>query len=312
MKLAIVGLAVVAVLAVLYFIMKKKEDEDVIPAPVKGLDFFDGWDEFKTQEELITSGAVETTKESLLEAQLAEILAQVDQNAVAVREYEKSLAEVQAKAILDVSTGSYSEIAKQREAEAQEARARLEAQWNISLSTAQSATETAKPAADDAWAAYSDAYSKYFPTVRNVDIWVKDVALASQKLEAAKQELLEFDQQYSLLGGWTWRPIWEEDTRRDLVVKVASAEAWLKDSKASLAKWRDLRVATHNVASRCKSDAVHAISNANDCIERVLTITADIRLLGILLSLCDRADAIARATRTKLGELESKMSAMAL
>ena len=311
MKIAIVGLAVAGVLAVMYFIMKKKEDEDVVAAPVDGLDFFEGWDEFKTPEEIITSGAVNTTKEALLEAQLAEFQAQLDQNAVAVRDYEKVLAEVQAQAILDAATASYSEIAAQREAEAREARARLEAQWNIALSTAQSAMERAKLAADDAWAAYSDAYSKYFPTVRNVEIWILDVARLKRQLEEV-EAILAQDKVVGItkiqIGGvsYTYTEYEALKQRRNVL------EDQLWDSMRNLDKWRDLRVSTHNVASRCKSDAVHAISNANDCIERVLTITADIRLLGILLSLCDRADSIASATRTKLGQLESKMSAMAL
>lgn len=310
MELAIVGLVVAGALALMYFTRKKKEDE--VKPPVDEPDFFEGWDEFKTPEELITQGAVDTTKEALIEAQQAEISAELDQNAVAVRDYENVLAETQEQSILEPTTPSYSEIAAQKEAEAQEARARLEAQWNKALAFAQDAMTRAKLAADDAWAAYSTAFGKYRAATRNIDIWVADVALFSQRLEAAKQELSEFDLHYSLGGGWTWRPIWKEDDRRDLVDKVNSAQAELNNSETNLEKWRNLAAEAHNVASRCKSDAVHAISNANDTVERVLTITADIRLLGILLSLCDRVDVIARATRTKLGQLESQMSAMAL
>lgn len=311
MEIAIVGLVVAGALALMYFTRKKDAVDDVTP-PVDEPDFFKDFDEFKTPEEIITQGAVNTTKEALEDAHQAEIRAGLDQNAVAVREYERVLAEVQAQAILDAATRSAAELAAQKEAEAQEARARLEAQWNLALGNAQSATETAKLAAEDAWIAYQLAFGKYHAAVRNVDIWVADVSIFSKRLDTAEAELRAFISRYALGETWSWLPIWKEDDKRDLETKVASAEAQLKDSKANLEKWRNLAAKAHNVASRCKSDAVHAISNANDCIERVLTITADIRLLGILLSLCDRADAIAKATRTKLGELESKMSALAL
>lgn len=61
------------------------------------------------------------------------------------------------------------------------------------------------------------------------------------------------------------------------------------------------------VVTRAKIEAVRAISHADDTAERVLTITADIRLLGILLALAGRLDSIARATREKLAELERKL-----
>ena len=298
MEIAIVGLVVAGALALMYFTRKKEEDE--VKPPVDEPDFFEDWDEFKTPEELITQGAVDTTIEALEEAHQAEIQALLDQNAVAVRDYERVLAETQAQAILDAATESAAELAAQKEAEAQEARARLEAQWNLALGKAQSATERAKLAAEDAWSAYSDAYSKYIQAVRAEEIWRLD-------LKQAEAQVLKYTGQIlTITIGIT------SEEAAAHAASLMAARARVVTAETNLEKWRDLMVRTHNVASRCKSDAVHAISNANDCIERVLTITADIRLLGILLSLCDRADAIARATRTKLGELESKMSALAL
>lgn len=296
MEIAIVGLVVAGALALMYFTRKKEE----VKPPVDEPDFFEDFDEFKTPEELITQGAVDTTKEALLDAQMAEMQAQLDQNAAAVRAYEKVLAEVQAQAILDAATESAAELAAQKEAEAQEARARLEAQWNLALANAQSATETAELAAEDAWSAYRDAFSKYRQVVSAIEIWRVDLRQAEAQVLKYTGELLV------VTIGIT------AEEAAVTAKKLTSAEARVVTAEAKLKQLRDLMVQTHNVASRCKSDAVHTISNANDCIERVLTITADIRLLGILLSLCDRADAIARATRTKLGELESKMSALAL
>lgn len=224
--------------------------------------------------------AKEKADVALLAAQQAEADARIDEQARKVAEDEANLAALQAAAIAK-ATEETKRAAEEAEVQARIDRIELERRWTQALDTAETSMLTAKSAAITTTTTYLTQQEK-------VTIWLKRIVIQKASVEY-------FQTRFDTAPWYT--PIWDKN----------KMEADLTNARTILSSLQTRSVAEVNKAANLRSTAVATIAKADSCIERVLTIIADIRLLGILLSLANRVDSIAQATRNKLTELEEKI-----
>ena len=290
MNIVLIIAGVIAGIAAIYYFMSSRVRADMDKEIEEAADAIPG----VTREEAIAEAAAEAAAEELKKAQEAERQALVAEQADIVRALETRLKSLESAAILQPTDPGIIKETEEAEARAEAERAELEKRWTEALNRAEVAMIRAEEAAIVASGAHLRAK-------RNIGIWELDVT----QLERALVEAERFLAQEQVVGigkrkigeVWYTREEYEAFKRkRDILATT------LATSRRSLE-------AARNAEIRTKTDAYSAISSANLAVERVLTIIADLRLLGILLALASRVDGIAKATRTKLAELEAKMGA---
>jgi len=260
----------------------KAADEDI----EEGAEELQILDPTLTDEEAKAAAASALAAEALLRAQQAEVEARLDELASLLTQTEQALAAAQAAAILHPEDAAAILAAEQVEAQAQADREELEREWTNALNSATTEVQTAERAAEVAVGAYLAAK-------RNVGIWED----ALKRDEALLQDAL------AQFGVSVYEPqiLLPPEERERLAQLITNLQTFkIPEDKANIEKWRQ-------VESRTADDANAAIASANLIVERVLTLTADVRLLGILLALAYRTDGIAIAVRAKLGELQAKI-----
>uniref|UniRef100_A0A6M3X7W7 Uncharacterized protein n=1 Tax=viral metagenome TaxID=1070528 RepID=A0A6M3X7W7_9ZZZZ len=260
----------------------KAADEDI----EEGAEELKALDPTLTDEEAKAAAAATLAAEALLRAQQAEAQAQLDALAALVSQAEQVLATAQSEAILHPEDTAAILAAEQAEAQAQADREELEREWTNALNSATTEVQTAERAAEVAVGAYLAA-------TRNVGIWEdtlkRDEVLLRDALDKFGVSIYE-----------PHIPL-EPEERERLARLITNLQTFIiPEDRANIEKWRHIEM-------RTKTDANAAITSANLIVERVLTLTADVRLLGILLALAYRTDGIAIAVRTKLGELQAKI-----
>ncbi len=284
---AIVGTVIIAVIAIVaYFLLRKSKVLSAIDDKAAELKFYD---KSLTDEEAKAAAAEAVALEALRVAQQAEKIAKVEEQAEKVRLIEEELARQQARAIL-LADEEAARIAEELEAAARVARIELEKRWTLALTTAESQMKVTEEAAKVATTSYLTA--RY-----NVETQIRIVELLESKLADAITELATH-RVVLVFGAEVSTTLTEIHRLRDLIAYY----------KLNIPAAKDKLETLRHIETRTKTDAAKAISHANDCVERVLTIIADIRLLGILLALAGRVDAIAKATREKVAELERKLA----
>lgn len=230
-------------------------------------------------EEKRVAKDLKISKEALEASRNSEIQQRLDQFSIFLAELEASLGSAQAKAIANPTDSEAKREAVIAETKTEQARAQLETRWQNALTEAVDQMDIAETAAIDATGAYQSALYR-------VNYWENERDKANEKIQALNKIQQGIVNDASLSNKYLevimdWRRNWEYYVRK------------IKETQA--------------ITDRVRIEAVATITNANFCVERVLTITADLRLLGILLALASRTDQIARATRNKLEDLEIRL-----
>jgi len=227
------------------------------------------------------SEASASSQQSAAIAQQAEQIAKTAESASAYQSIERQLAVTQAEAILSYGLSSAVSSAVRIEQDASIQRADLEARWAEALKIASGEMDKAQNNLNDIAGAYEKAL--------NVVIhWLDEAKWANvavQKFNALVQSA---------------------PTIHERTVYAAKVSEYRS-------RWSDFMLNAQNAknsASRIRIEYSIAYSAMNSIIERVLTISADIHLLGILLSLADRTDKIAIATRTSVSSLHNRILAL--
>jgi predicted GTPase len=227
--------------------------------------------------------AAKTAADALAKAQQAETNAQLQAKSQALIDMENRLAQLEKQAILDPTKSSAA--AAQQEAVNQKARAELEASWRSALTTAETQMNIATSAAQTAVNAYNSAIS-VLPIYRD--------SLA--RTEAYLAELQQMSATYIASPG--------------IHPNRTEINQMLADTADSINRKQNALSQAQADVLNTRTSAESAVTSANLCIERAESIAADLRLLGILIAEANRIDAIASATRTKVGQLESQISAL--
>ncbi len=281
-----IGLAAVGAFLLGRSMVAKAAEEDI----EEGAEELKAADPTLTDEEATAAAAAALAAEALLAAQQTELQHLLDELAAAVERAENELAAAEGAAILNPEDVAAQEAAAQAEAQAEADRKELELQWTKSLNDAQAELVTAQKAAEVATGAYLSAK-------RNVGIWETALEQDEKRLIDAR---IKFGVSVYIPPTEWWLSATDEE-RAALTRLMTNLEIFIiPDDKANIGKWRQIE-------SRTSDHAIAAITAANLVVERVLTITADVRLLGILLSLARRTDTLAIATRTKLAELQARI-----
>lgn len=233
-----------------------------------------------TDEEARALAAAELAAEALRIAQEAERQALLEEQAKKLRLLEEELAAAQARAIL-LATEEAAREAAAIEAAARAERLEFERRSRQALSIVEAELVVIREAAVVAANAYVVAKGK----ADNLWGYVQ-----TQQHSVARQQKVVNE-----LGFWT--TYWTRDREEK---ELASRKTSLVYLQGQYSKAVDAAAITRTAAAK-------TVSDANDCIERALTLIADIRLAGILFALCGRVDSIAKATRTKVAELEAKL-----
>ena len=235
-----------------------------------------------TREEAIAKAAAEAAAAEVKIAQEVERRALVEEQASIVRQLEGRLRDLEMAAIIAPLDPAIIKETEEVEARAAVERAELELRWKDALGRAEVAMVRAEEAAIVATGAYATAWAK-------VVYWTNQLAKNRRQNEVLLQ-------------------IRANIAPEDLTLVLAkSFEAQALTLFENMERYkRELELA-RNRAATVRTEVVSAINSANLTIERVLTIIADIRLLGILLALAGRVDGIAKAIRTKLAELEARL-----
>lgn len=238
-----------------------------------------------TEAEAIAEAAREAAEAALLAAQQAEWRAKVAEQAALVREQENILAGAQARAILEATAAAAAKAA-QEEAIAAATRAELERREAVALKDMETQMSTALNAAQVATAAAAAA--------DNIALqWQNIVHTAQANIATAEGELYTLMQRPRLFGIKLPGEAALQQTIANYKVTLALA----------ISRFNDAEMA----ATKTRGDAILAVSKADDCVERVLSTIGDIRVLGIVVALCDRVDSIAKATRVKIAELQAML-----
>lgn len=281
----IIVLVVIVILAglALFFLLRSRARADVDAAIDERSEEYErqGIDE----DEARAKAAYEEALEALRRAQDAERQAMVEEQAERVRALEERLRQLQTAAILQPLDPIIIRDTEEAEAQAIIERRELMRRWTLALTSAETELVKADEAATVATTAYQSA-------VRKVKYWEADIKRLEEELTTIR----------------IVSPIYEPapDIPRTPEEALAIATRFHTVTTQLETSKRSLEVARHT-EMRTKTDAYNAISSANLCVERVLTIIADVRLLGILLTLANRVDGVAIATRTKLAVLEARL-----
>lgn len=272
----IIGAVVVSVVVgILIYFLARSKTATAIHDRAEELQFYD---HSLTDLEATAEAAEQVGAEALATGQQAEAIALIQEQAEKLRMMEETLAHIQQTGILTPTAETLAQAQAAEEATRLE-RIELERRWTEALNTAEVAMLRAKEAAVIAVGAYSTARGRAN----------QQLALVESQQQAIKKIEAEMAGRISHM------------LRLKLYKERTGMGAVLNSLEAQYAKAKD-------EATRCKTSAVGAVSHANDCVERALTITADLRLLGLLLTLAGRLDTIAYATRTKIKELEGRLA----
>jgi len=279
-----------------------------------------------TDQEASALAAAAAAEAAADAAAQAEAQAGIDAQTAAMKEAERLLAGAQAAAIL-ASTEAALKAAKEAEAKALVERQALEESWRKALELAQAELVKAKAAADVAMGAYEaqlahllrpDAIICY----EHINYGGKYLRLpgGTIKIDGFVHHIIEPPDLDSF-------PI-KNDTISSVRVREGFSvtlydKKWyggssvslykdhynlsvigFNDKAASLRVFNDRALAT---LDRVNLEARAALTAARLVTERCLTTAADVRLLGILLTLADRLDSIARATAEKIAEMMKKL-----
>lgn len=266
---------VIGIAGIVLYFMTRSRTAQAIDDRAKELQFYD---KSLTDLEARAEAAEEAAAAALARAQQAEAIALIQEQAEKLRMMEETLALIQQTGILTPTAETMAQAAEAEE-ETRLQRIELERRWKEALGTAEVAMAGAKEAAVIAVDAYTGAR-----VIANR--WLTMMARPQERIKKIEAEMTG---QISHM----------------LRLKLSKE---LTDNKRILEAWEAQYDKAKNEATRCKTSAVGAVSHANDCVERALTITADLRLLGLLLTLAGRLDTIAYATRTKIRELEGRLA----
>ena len=223
--------------------------------------------------------AAEIAAKALYDARTAVYEKQIAEQAAKVRDFEQQLASLQAAAILKPGDLDVRAETEATETEAAVERKKLEATWQADLEFKVGKMHEAEQATIVAYSAYAAAMAK-------VSKWLNEADKANIGIQATNR----------YLQTTTDKVLWDK-----FLIQFNQYVANYRLYQGEAQKAKLAAVATH-------SQAVLAISKADDLVGDVLSRVRDLQNLGILLSLAGRVDSIAKATRTKLAEIEQKLA----
>lgn len=272
MNILLIVALVIAGAAVIYYFIRKGPGEDL---QAKGREYEEkGF----TPDEGKAKAAYDEALEALKRAQEAEDRALVQEQADIVRMLEERLKALQTSLILQPDDPALQREAEEAEARAIEDRRELERRWTEALTI----------------------------TERELAIANKDVAASTEAYESARAKVAYWENRVAMYKNFVMQAqrmlgiVTIAELRRDWETKLALYRAYLKKYEGNV-------VAAKNTATAVRAELIGTVATANLVVEAALRTIADIRLLGILMALANRVDGIAKATRTKLRELEVRL-----
>lgn len=286
----------------------KGAEEDIDKEKEKLLDE----DPTLSEDEATAAAAAALANAALLAAQQAEEDARLDQLALILSGTERDLAGAQEDAILHPDDPEVVNRAEELEALAITEREELKREWTNSLNAVTVELQVAERAAEIATESAVAAMKKVVAqeaTIEGIKAKIPpleaEIVELKMKITVLEKEIAEY---YS--GGY-W--IWERDEVEKRKTLIAQYEAringlllpLISKFQGQIDEARDVLESLRQIESRTWDNANMAITATNLIVERALTITADVRLLGILFDLAHRTDRIAIGVRNKLGQLQA-------
>jgi hypothetical protein len=276
-------------------------------------------------------------------AQQVEDAAGVEAQAEAARAAEEAAAAAQAEAIRRAEEEEARRAAEEAAAQAERERAALAERWRNALAIAEDELVTARDAADRAMAAYNSQLQTVnlkvgavvygdidykistahylglgeYPTMPFSDLSGKKVnndAISSVQIPRAGWRVTLYSDAYfggnSLVltrdcpdlrkvelkhGSWTWY---------GGALTMLQEKSWNDATSSIRVENTDARITLNSI----KTDTLAACTAARLVAERVLTITADVRLLNLWIATANRLDGIANATIEKVASIEARLT----
>lgn len=275
------ALLVIGLTIAFYFIFKKFES---LEAKASGA---------STGTKQITTVEHEVLKSqsSLSKAQKAELAARIQAHYDRLLLQEAKLQTLQEQDIAGTLTEDEKRQLEEAEQEAAEARKALIDSWKKAANIAEEAMNETSISA-------GNAVSACVTLATTVDKNKSLYETTKQEYDLAVKEAEEYYQsvQGGILG---YRPA-EKKRYEERQRKIANI-------KYNLDIIQDKYYESLNNLQTAKLNAVHILSNYNDCIERVLSISAEIKLLNIILAVATRLDGIAGAAADRLNSLQKQI-----
>ncbi|KKN03029.1 hypothetical protein LCGC14_1111800 [marine sediment metagenome] len=171
-------------------------------------------------------------------------------------------------------------------------RKQLEARWTKAINDGTAEMKRTEANANRAAAAFDVARGKVDALIRKLNSQANGIKV----LNAALQQVPPL-------------PFWQavaglKNTRRDnYIAQINNLKIQWEATKILIQKQK-------TAAGFVRSDALDAVGFAFDAIEVVLRMTSDLAIIKYVNALANRTDMLARATRTKLGELENRLHSL--